>query len=153
MEIVICNSLEEIANQIVNFNREFFDEVQKRDYYSKFEENIVKSLTKEHDPKYEYSHMIISRESFYDDNLNISGENGNIDTTTEWEHQEQLLEIVHQKKKTVTINRLVNKQKQELEKEQKQKQEECEESQKERALNEEHDKKEYARLKSKFEGS
>jgi len=146
----IFNSLEDIANHIVKLDREFYDEVHRCKYYSEFEESIAKSRTKEHDPEYEYSHLIISKYSFTDENFCISGENGTLDTPTDWEHREELLNIVNQKKKNATAIRLANEEKQKLEKEQKKKQEEQQEKERMKLLNEEHDKQEYARLKEKY---
>jgi hypothetical protein len=151
METGIFNSLEDIANHIVKLDRQFFDEVQRTNFYSEFEEKIARNITKEHDPKFEYSHLIISKNSFSDDNFGISGENGTINTPTDWEYTDELLKLVVQKKKTATANRLANEEKQKIEKEQKQKQQEQQEQERMRLLNEEHDKQEYARLKEKYE--
>lgn len=146
----IFNSIEEIANHIVKLDREFYDDAHRYEYYGDFITSIIKSLAKEHDPKYEYSHLIISKESFADENFGISGKNGVLDTPTDWEPREELLQLVIQKKKTATANRLANEEKEKIEKEQKQKQEKEAERERTRLLNEERDRLEYIRLKNKY---
>jgi hypothetical protein len=143
IETGIFYSVEDIANHIVRLDREFFDEIQRSNFYSEFEEEIARNITKEHDPKFEYSHLIISNGSFSDDNFGISGENGTINTPTGWEYRDELLNLIIHKKKTATANRLAN--------EQKAKQKEIEELQQNKLLEEEHERNEYARLKAKFE--